>query len=230
MKNIVILSGAGVSAESGLNTFRDDGGLWENHNVYDVATPEAWERDPALVLRFYNERRKKTRDAKPNAAHLALVRLEKQFRVHIITQNVDDLHERAGSSQVMHLHGKIDQSRSSIDPNLVYEVDHWEMKIGEKCEKNSQLRPNIVWFGESVPMIDQAIPLMKQADIVIVIGTSLKVYPAAGLLNYTSPAIPKYYVDPNGFPDSERQNLKVISEKAGEGVPPLVQSLLEEAE
>ena len=173
MKKISILTGAGMSAESGLRTFRDSDGLWESHNVYDVATPEAWQRDPELVLKFYNERRKQIRKAKPNKAHLALAKLEKKYDVHIITQNIDDLHERGGSKQVLHLHGEINKVRSTVDSRLIYELDHWEMKLGDACEKGSQLRPHIVWFGEPVPMIEKAIPIVETADIVIVIGTSL---------------------------------------------------------
>ena len=192
MKKISILTGAGMSAESGLRTFRDSDGLWESHNVYDVATPEAWQRDPELVLNFYNERRRQVRKAKPNKAHLALAKLEKKYDVHIITQNIDDLHERGGSTQVLHLHGEINKVRSTVDSRLIYELDHWEMKLGDKCEKGSQLRPHIVWFGEPVPMIEKAIPIVKTADIVIVIGTSLGVYPAAGLVYYMTPFSKKF--------------------------------------
>jgi len=171
MKKIVVLTGAGMSAESGLKTFRDSNGLWENHNVYDVATPEAWERDPEMVLKFYNERRKQVRGAKPNKAHVALEKLEEKYDVSIITQNIDDLHERAGSNHVIHLHGEINKGRSTVDPSLIYDLDHWEMKLGESCEKGSQLRPHIVWFGEPVPMIEKAIPIVEMADRVVVIGT-----------------------------------------------------------
>ena len=226
MKNIIILTGAGISAESGIKTFRGSDGLWENHKVTDVATPEAWQRDPELVLRFYNERRKQIRQAQPNKAHLALVDLEPQYNVQIITQNIDDLHERAGSSNVMHLHGEINQSRSSIDSQLVYQIDDVDMKIGELCDKQSQLRPNIVWFGEAVPMMDSAIPLMLKADIVLVIGTSLQVYPAAGLLDFTQPKTPTYNIDPNSAMLSNDDNITIIKDKAGQAVPILVQKLL----
>ncbi|HIB27552.1 MAG TPA: NAD-dependent deacylase [Candidatus Marinimicrobia bacterium] len=225
MKKISILTGAGMSAESGLRTFRDSDGLWESHNVYDVATPEAWQRDPELVLNFYNERRRQVRKAKPNKAHLALAKLEKKYDVHIITQNIDDLHERGGSTQVLHLHGEINKVRSTVDSRLIYELDHWEMKLGDKCEKGSQLRPHIVWFGEPVPMIEKAIPIVKTADIVIVIGTSLGVYPAAGLVNYVTPFSKKIYIDPKGITENNN-NFKVIKEKAGVGVPTLVNKLL----
>ena len=225
MKKISILTGAGMSAESGLRTFRDSDGLWESHNVYDVATPEAWQRDPELVLNFYNERRRQVRKAKPNKAHLALAKLEKKYDVHIITQNIDDLHERGGSTQVLHLHGEINKVRSTVDSRLIYELDHWEMKLGDKCEKGSQLRPHIVWFGEPVPMIEKAIPIVKTADIVIVIGTSLGVYPAAGLVNYMTPFSKKFYIDPKGITENNN-NFKVIKEKAGVGVPTLVNKLL----
>ena len=225
MKKISILTGAGMSAESGLRTFRDSDGLWESHNVYDVATPEAWQRDPELVLNFYNERRRQVRKAKPNKAHLALAKLEKKYDVHIITQNIDDLHERGGSTQVLHLHGEINKVRSTVDSRLIYELDHWEMKLGDKCEKGSQLRPHIVWFGEPVPMIEKAIPIVKTADIVIVIGTSLGVYPAAGLVNYVTPFSKKFYIDPKGITENNN-NFKVIKEKAGVGVPTLVNKLL----
>jgi len=226
LKNITILTGAGISAESGIKTFRDSDGLWENHKVTDVATPEAWARDPELILRFYNDRRKQIRLAQPNKAHLALAQLEKSYNVSIITQNIDDLHERAGSSQVMHLHGEINQSRSSINANLIYAVDAVEMKMGELCELNTQLRPNIGWFGEAVPMIEQAIPLMAKADIVIVIGTSLQVYPAAGLLDFASATTKVYNIDPNSTMDSDDENLSIIKQKAGLAVPQLVQNLL----
>jgi len=227
MKKIVVLTGAGMSAESGLKTFRDSDGLWENHNVYDVATPEAWERDPEMVLKFYNERRKQVRNAKPNKAHVALGKLEEKYDVHIITQNIDDLHERAGSTQVIHLHGEVNKARSSIDSGLVYELDHWEMKLGDLCEKGSQLRPHIVWFGESVPMIEKAIPIVEMADRVIVIGTSLAVYPAAGLLNYATSSSQKYYIDPKGFEGDNHYPFVIIKETAGVGVPRLVDQLLQ---
>ena len=226
MKKIVVLTGAGMSAESGLKTFRDSDGLWENHNVYDVATPEAWERDPEMVLKFYNDRRKQVRVAEPNKAHVALGKLEQKYNVSIITQNIDDLHERAGSNHVIHLHGEVNKARSSVDSGLVYELDHWEMKMGDTCEKSSQLRPHIVWFGEAVPMIEKAIPIVEMADVVMVIGTSLSVYPAAGLLNYATSSSQKYYIDPKGYEGDNHYPIEMIKETAGVGVPRLVDQLL----
>ena len=226
MKKIVVLTGAGMSAESGLKTFRDSDGLWENHNVYDVATPEAWERDPEMVLKFYNDRRKQVRVAEPNKAHVALGKLEQKYNVSIITQNIDDLHERAGSTHVIHLHGEVNKARSSVDSSLVYELDHWEMKMGDTCEKGFQLRPHIVWFGEAVPMIEKAIPIVEMADVVMVIGTSLSVYPAAGLLNYATSSYQKYYIDPKGYEGDNHYPIEMIKETAGVGVPRLVDQLL----
>ena len=179
MKKLVILSGAGMSQESGLKTFRDMDGLWENHRVEDVASIEGWYRNQELVMNFYNERRKQLFDCQPNPGHFGIAALEKDFDVQIITQNVDDLHERAGSKKVLHLHGELRKVRSTVDPELVYILDHWELKVGDKCEKGSQLRPHIVWFGEAVPAFQQALPLMQNAEIVVVIGSSLQVYPAA---------------------------------------------------
>jgi NAD-dependent deacetylase len=225
MKKIVILSGAGISAESGLKTFRDGDGLWENYRVEDVATPEAWKRDRELVLRFYNERRKQVLAAKPNAAHLAIAALEKKFDVHVITQNIDDLHERAGSAKVLHLHGEILKVRSTADPSLIYTVKGDTINEGDKCEKGSQLRPHIVWFGEMVPTLDEAALIVSQADIFIVIGSSLVVYPAAGLVNYTSPDTEKYVIDPAGI---SLPGFIVIAEKAGTGVPALKDKILSE--
>ena len=226
MKKIVVLTGAGMSAESGLKTFRDSDGLWENHNVYDVATPEAWERDPEMVIKFYNDRRKQVRVAEPNKAHVSLGKLEQKYNVSIITQNIDDLHERAGSTHVIHLHGEVNKARSSVDSSLVYELDHWEMKMGDTCEKGSQLRPHIVWFGEAVPMIEKAIPIVEMADVVMVIGTSLSVYPAAGLLNYATSSSQKYYIDPKGYEGDNHYPIEMIKETAGVGVPRLVDQLL----
>lgn len=228
MKKLIVLSGAGMSAESGVQTFRDNNGLWHNHRVEDVATFEAWESNPELVLEFYNQRRKQLFEVKPNAGHLALVRLEEKFDVQIITQNVDDLHERAGSTNVLHLHGELKKVRSTVDPKLVYTMDNWELKMGDKCEKGSQLRPHIVWFGEAVDMIVPAFEIVSQADLVFVIGTSMAVYPAAGLINYVSVEAPKYYIDPKAFQVPGISNLTVIQKKAGEGVPSLVDELLSE--
>jgi len=226
MKQIVILTGAGISAESGLKTFRDSDGLWENHNVYDVATPEAFERDPELVINFYNERRHQVLEAKPNKAHLALVELESQFDVRIITQNIDDLHERAGSSHVLHLHGEIDFARSSVDETLIFPLNGADIKLGDRCQKGSQLRPHIVWFGEAVPMMEEVIPLVEMADILLVIGTSLAVYPAAGLVNYVPPFAKKFYIDPNGLDGVNIHDFTIIPKTAGEGVPSLVKQLM----
>ncbi|HOT89747.1 MAG TPA: NAD-dependent deacylase [Bacteroidales bacterium] len=226
MKKIVVLTGAGISAESGIKTFRDSNGLWEEYRIEDVATFDAWKRNNELVLEFYNQRRKQLLTCAPNPAHLALVELEKKFDVQIITQNVDDLHEKAGSSKVLHLHGELKKSRSTIDENLVYDIKGWELKKGDKCDKGSQLRPHIVWFGEAVPNIVPATQLSSKADIYIVIGTSLNVYPAAGLLNYVPHPVKKYLVDPNGLAVSGIMNLTVIKEKAGKGVAELVEQLM----
>jgi NAD-dependent deacetylase len=227
MKKVVVLTGAGISAESGLRTFRESNGLWEEHRVEDVATFEAWLRNQQLVLDFYNQRRKQLYEVKPNAGHLALVTLEKMFDVNIITQNVDDLHEQAGSSKVLHLHGELKKVRSTIDDNLVYPLNGWELKKGDLCEKGSQLRPHIVWFGEAVPMIEPAMELSAEADIFIVIGTSLNVYPAAGLVHYVKSAVPVYLIDPHAEMLPGVNNLTVIREPAGTGVPKLVKQLLE---
>lgn len=222
-----MLTGAGISAESGINTFRDSGGLWENHRVEDVASPEGWHNDQQLVLNFYNERRKQLLLCKPNRAHFALAELESKYEVTIITQNVDDLHERAGSTNVIHLHGELLKARSCVDENLIY---NWKKDISEsdKCEKGSQLRPHIVWFGEAVPMMETAVPIVRDADIFIVVGTSLVVYPAAGLVNYTRNEIPKWLIDPNDMPLPRVPHLKFINEKATIGVDYLVNLLLTE--
>lgn len=227
MKKIVVLSGAGISAESGIPTFRDANGLWEGHDVMEVATPEGWRKNPQLVLDFYNQRRKAALAVQPNAGHQALADLEKHFEVAIITQNVDSLHERAGSSNVIHLHGELCKARSSVDERLIYTVDGWEIKWGEKCEKGSQLRPHIVWFGELVPMMEVAMEETLQADIFIVVGTSLLVYPAAGLLDYADDIIPKYVIDPNLPQIPHRDNLHLIQETATKGLPKLAQTLIE---
>jgi NAD-dependent deacetylase len=226
MKRIVVLSGAGMSAESGVKTFRDDNGLWQNHRFEDVASPIAWQNNPALVLEFYNQRRKHLFGVDPNEGHKGLVRLEEKFDVQIITQNVDDLHEKAGSANVLHLHGELKKARSTVDPSLVYELDHWELKLGDVCEKGSQLRPHVVWFGEPVETINEALRIVSKADILIVIGTSLVVYPAAGLINYAGHDVPKYYIDPKAYPVPGIKNLKVIGNTAGKGVPLLVDQLL----
>jgi NAD-dependent deacetylase len=225
-KRIVVFTGAGISAESGLKTFRDSGGLWEEYRVEDVATPEAWEKNPELVLEFYNKRRKQVINAKPNAAHLALVELEKKYDVHIITQNIDNLHERAGSKKILHLHGEIMKSRSSVDDNLIYEIKGWELSLGEKCEKGSQLRPHVIWFGEAVPNMPLAYKIASSAEIFIIIGTSLVVYPAAGIVDAVPYNSPKYLIDPQATNIKYIPNLTVIREKAGTGVVKLVNNLL----
>jgi NAD-dependent deacetylase len=222
-KKLVILSGAGISQESGIKTFRDMGGLWEEHDINDVATPQAWAKNPQLVMRFYNDRRKQLLECEPNKGHYGLAALEKHFDVHIITQNVDDLHERAGSTKILHLHGELKKARSSTHENLIYDVDGWELKFGQKCEKGSQLRPHIVWFGEAVPAIETAMPIVQQADIFVVVGTSLNVYPAAGLLNYVKPGTPVFLIDPN--PVTVYTKVTYINEKAGKGIETLTSML-----
>lgn len=226
MKKIVVFTGAGISAESGIKTFRDSGGLWEEFDINDVATPEGWKKDPALVLNFYNLRRKQVLEAKPNAAHIALAELQLRYDVQVITQNIDNLHERAGSKKVLHLHGEVTKSRSTLDPSLVYDIKGWKLELGERCAKNSQLRPHIVWFGEPVPNMLRAYEMTSAADIFIVIGTSLNVYPAAGLLDHAHDEIPKYLIDPTVDKVEHVNNLIIIKEKAGTGVPALVKQLL----
>lgn len=199
------------------------GGLWEEHDINDVATPQAWAKNPELVMRFYNDRRKQLLECEPNPGHYGLAALEKYFAVHIITQNVDDLHERAGSTKILHLHGELKKARSSIDENLIYDVDGWELKFGQKCEKGSQLRPHIVWFGEAVPAIEEAMRIVQKADIFVVAGTSLNVYPAAGLLNYVKPGTPVFLIDPN--PVTVYPKVTYIKEKAGKGIETLTSML-----
>ena len=218
MNKLVVLTGAGMSAESGIRTFRDSDGLWEEYNVMDVCTPEAWQRDPELVNRFYNERRKQLYEAQPNAGHYGLAELEKDFDVRIITQNIDDLHERAGSTKVLHLHGELKKVRSSRNPDLIYDLDGWELKLGTKAEDGSILRPHIVWFGESVPNIEPAIDLVQQADILVIIGTSLAVYPAASLLHYAPAGCRILLIDPK-IPESVKNSkIEFIEKGASEGV------------
>jgi len=225
MQTLVILTGAGISAESGISTFRDANGLWNNYRIEEVASPQAWENNPQLVLDFYNMRRKQLYEVEPNAAHLALAGLEKDFNVHIITQNVDDLHERAGSTRVLHLHGELKKVRSTADPGYVVPLEGWELKWGDKCPLGSQLRPHIVWFGEPVPEIMKAASLVRKADILVVIGTSLQVYPAAGLLDHARHDIPKFLIDPQAEPNRFIQNLTVIREKATIGIMDLLQAI-----
>lgn len=228
MEKIVVLTGAGVSAESGIKTFRDAGGLWEGHDVMEVASPEGFRNNPELVLDFYNQRRRQLKGVSPNAAHHALVELEAAYDVHIITQNIDDLHERAGSQKVIHLHGELLKARSMKDPNLIY---HWEkdIYIGDTCEKGSQLRPHVVWFGEAVPMIERAAIEIHDAHHILIIGTSMQVYPAAGLVGYAPRDAQIYYVDPKpaiNFELSTSGNLTVFPEKASTGVRKVVDDLL----
>ncbi|WP_113661174.1 SIR2 family NAD-dependent protein deacylase [Pedobacter nanyangensis] len=226
-RKLVVLTGAGISAESGLKTFRDADGLWEGYNVMEVATPEAWARDPVLVQRFYNERRKQVNAAQPNAAHKAIANLEQYFDVEIVTQNIDDLHERAGSTKVTHLHGLITYAQSSKRANLIYLLQTDEIKMGELCELGSQLRPHVVWFGEAVPMIEKAAKRCAQADIFVLIGTSLAVYPAAGLIDYVPHEVPKYIIDPKIPPVSGLNNIIKIAKSATEGVEELTTLLKE---
>ncbi len=220
----MVLSGAGISAESGLRTFRDSDGLWEGYDVTEVATPRAWRRNPQLVLDFYNMRRRDVAEAKPNAAHIGLAALEKDFNVTIITQNIDDLHERGGSTRVMHLHGEIFRMRSEYDDQVLYEI-RGDMKLGDLDDHGHQLRPAIVWFEEPVPMIELAIPVVHTADIFVVIGTSLVVYPAAGLLHYVDPATPKFIVDKRIPSTSHMENLFLIEKPATEGIEELTKVL-----
>jgi len=217
-KKIVVLTGAGMSAESGISTFRDSNGLWENHDIMEVASPEGWHNNPSLVLDFYNKRRAQLKDVKPNRGHEILAELEQKFEVQIITQNVDNLHERAGSTSILHLHGELVKVRGEFSET---ESIFWEndLRLGDVNENAEQLRPDIVWFGEAVPAIDQAIPIMKQADIVLIIGTSLQVYPAAGLMHYAKPHVPVYYIDPNPATISNLPNpLEVLAMSASEGL------------
>jgi len=225
-QKLVVLTGAGISAESGLKTFRDSDGLWEGYDIEEVATPEGWLRNPALVQDFYTMRRKSVLEAEPNAAHYALAKLEEKFDVTIITQNIDDLHERAGATNVVHLHGIITKSQSSKNPKLTYPIDGWELRMDEVCELGSPLRPHVVWFGEMVPMIETAAEICSQADLFILVGSSLAVYPASGLINYVPANVPMYIIDTKipavyGFPD-----LIKIEEKATVGVPRLVNELM----
>lgn len=223
-KKVVVLTGAGISAESGIKTFRDADGLWEGHDVMAVASPQGWKRDKELVLEFYNQRRAQLQEVEPNPAHYALAELEKGYEVHIITQNVDDLHERGGSSKVLHLHGELKKVRSTLDPRLVYERET-AIVLGDTCEKGSQLRPHIVWFGEDVPLIGKAAEIAQEADIFIIIGTSMQVYPAAGLVNVVNYEADKYFIDPRPAA-VEVPNLRIIEENASTGVPALVKKLL----
>ena len=225
-KKITVLTGAGVSAESGINTFRDADGLWEGHDVMEVASPQGFHKNPELVLNFYNERRRQLPQVQPNKAHIALADLENGFDVTIITQNVDDLHERGGSSNVVHLHGELLKVRSTGDESCVLDWTD-DLILGNLCSKGHQLRPHIVWFGEEVPMLEKAVHITAASDILIVIGTSMQVYPAAGLVNYATPGTPIYFIDPKpSVSENDFDNLKIIPKKAAEGVPELVDELL----
>ena len=224
MQNIVVFTGAGISAESGLDTFRDSGGIWEQFKIEDVATPDAFERNPELVLNFYNLRRKQLLESKPNVAHISLNKLSEKYNLHIITQNIDDLHERSGSKKTLHLHGKLMESKSSIDDSLIYPIKGVDLKLGDLCKNGSQLRPNVVWFGEPVPKMIDAISITKKADIFIVIGTSLNVYPAASLLNYTNNAKRIILID---LKAEQKKGVEVVKGKATIEVPRLVRNLVE---
>ncbi|KRW82032.1 SIR2 family NAD-dependent protein deacylase [Marinobacter sp. P4B1] len=222
-EHIVVLTGAGISAESGLSTFRDNGGLWEQHSVYDVATPEAFERNRDLVLRFYNERRRQLLSVQPNPAHRLLAELENRYRVTVVTQNVDDLHERGGSSNVIHLHGELTKARSSVNPDLIYDIGYNDIKPGDTCDLGTQLRPHIVWFGEEVPMLDAAAEVVRTADQLLIVGTSLQVYPAAGLVYEVDIDVPITVIDP-GEPASVSR-ARVIRKGASDGLNEWVRSL-----
>ena len=222
-KHIVVLTGAGMSAESGVKTFRDHNGLWEGHDVMQVASPHGFRTNPELVLDFYNQRRKQLKEVKPNAAHMALAELERDYDVSVVTQNVDDLHERAGSKNVLHLHGELRKVRSIGNPS---DIKIWtvDIKLGDLCDNGYQLRPHIVWFGEDVPMIEKAIGICETADILVIIGTSMQVYPAASLINFVKPEIPMYYIDPNPATITN-SNVHVISETVTLGIQALLKEL-----
>lgn len=227
IKKVVVLTGAGISAESGLKTFRDSDGLWNNYRIYEVATPDAWRANPQLVLDFYNHRRSELDTVQPNAAHMALAKLESFFDVNIVTQNVDNLHERGGSTNVLHLHGQLTQVRGEFSPQEVIEIGTQSIGLGETNAKGEQLRPNIVWFGEDVPMIENAVEICNDAEIFLIIGTSLNVYPAAGLIDVVSDDCEVILIDPNAEEVFTcRNNLTIIKEKAGTAVPALVEKMI----
>jgi NAD-dependent deacetylase len=225
MKKLVVLTGSGISAESGLKTFRETGGLWEEYDVMQVASTDGWFMDNELVLRFYNERREQLEKALPNKGHSGLVELEEFFDVHIITQNVDNLHEKAGSKNILHLHGELTKVRSTGDDTLVYDIGYKSIVIGDTCEKGYQLRPHIVWFGEPVPAIEEAAEITSIADIFVIIGTSMVVYPAAGLINYVRPRVPIYLIDPNPINSPMSRKVEFIKEVASKGVEILIEKL-----
>lgn len=224
-KHVVVLSGAGISAESGIKTFRDAEGLWEGHRVEDVATPEAWARNPALVLHFYNQRRRQLYEVEPNAGHFAIADLEARFRVSVLTQNVDNLHERAGSSNVVHLHGELDVARSTAAPNRLYTLEGQDIRLGDCCELGSQLRPHIVWFGEAVPEMEHAMAIAETADILIVVGTSLVVYPAASLATCVPATAECYLINPEIPSHFDADGFTCIEEKAGIALPRLIREI-----
>jgi NAD-dependent deacetylase len=227
MKNLIVLTGAGMSSESGIRTFRDSGGLWEEYDVNEVATPMAWLKNRDLVLRFYNERRSQLAACKSNSGHLGIAALEKYFNVHVITQNIDNLHERAGSTKVLHLHGELTKARSTADPSLVYDIGYKDIKPGDVCEKGSQLRPHIVWFGEAVPNMDEAVRITSTADVFVVVGSSLNVYPAAGLIGYAPGEASLWLIDPNDVYVPVNRNVEVIKEPATKGIEILTERLME---
>lgn len=225
MQKLVVFSGAGMSAESGILTFRDMGGLWKQYDVTEVASPVAWKKNPELVMDFYNQRRKQLFECKPNKGHFLIASLEDYYEINIITQNVDNLHERAGSKNVLHLHGELKKVRSTIDSSLIYEMNDWELKMGDLCEKGSQLRPHIVWFGEEVHNMDIAVKQIQKADVILVIGTSLSVYPAAGLMQLASTKTQIYVVDPGTPSFIPSKNITFIQKKASEGMLELIEKL-----
>jgi NAD-dependent deacetylase len=226
MKKLIVLTGAGMSAESGIRTFREAGGLWEEYDVTEVASPMGWWKNRDLVLRFYNERRRQLAACEPNEGHKGVAALEKYFDVDVITQNIDNLHERAGSTKILHLHGELTKARSTVDPALVYDIGYTDINPGDNCEKRSQLRPHIVWFGEAVPMMDEAVRITEKADIFVVIGSSLNVYPAAGLIEYAPRNTSVWLIDPNEVVIPANHKVEVIKEKASEGVRILTNKLV----
>jgi NAD-dependent deacetylase len=226
MEKLVILTGAGMSSESGIKTFRDSDGLWEEYDVTEVATPMAWVKNRELVLRFYNERRRQLAGCKPNEGHFGLAQLEKYFDVQIITQNIDNLHERAGSTKILHLHGELTKARSTSDPALIYEIGYKDINQGDNCEKDSQLRPHIVWFGEEVPTMDEAVNLTGDADIFVVVGSSLNVYPAAGLISYAPEKASLWLIDPKDVAVPVNRKVEVIKDKASTGIGILTERLM----
>lgn len=228
MNRLVVLTGAGMSSESGIKTFRDSGGLWEEYEITEVATPMAWQKNRNLVLNFYNERRRQLALCYPNEGHTGLVHLEKHFDVQIITQNIDNLHEKAGSTNILHLHGELTKARSTLDPSLIYDIGYKDINPDSTCEKNSQLRPHIVWFGEEVPMMDKAARLAGEADVFVVVGSSLNVYPAAGLINYAPPKASLWLIDPNDVSVPLNRKVEVIKEKASKGIAILTDRLFKE--